>query len=79
MNRERGTDEVPPEDCDSAAENKGKGNKLSILAFRGGFHGRTTGCISCTNTRGKIKVQPKLSITQDFWDPVRSRFFKTFL
>jgi len=56
MNRERGTDEVPPEDCDAAAENKGKGNKLSILAFRGGFHGRTTGCISCTNTRGKIKV-----------------------
>lgn len=56
MNRERGTDEVSTQDCELAAENKGHGNNLSILAFRGGFHGRTTGCISCTNTRGKIKV-----------------------
>lgn len=56
MNRERGTDEVSDADCHSANENEGVGNKLSILAFRGAFHGRTFGCVSCTNTRGRIKV-----------------------
>ena len=56
MNRERGTDEVSEEELHLAAENEGDGNKLSILAFRGGFHGRTTGCISCTNTRGETKI-----------------------
>lgn len=56
MNRERGTDQVSDEDCFKANENIGEGNKLSILSFRGAFHGRTFGCISCTNTRGRIKV-----------------------
>ena len=56
MNRERGYDEVSDEDCYKANENIGEGNKLSILSFRGAFHGRTFGCISCTNTRGRIKV-----------------------
>ena len=56
MNRERGTDEVSDQECTNANENVGEGNKLSILAFRGAFHGRTFGCISCTNTRGRIKV-----------------------
>jgi 4-aminobutyrate aminotransferase/(S)-3-amino-2-methylpropionate transaminase len=56
MNRERGTDEVSNDDCQLANENQGHGNKLSILAFRGAFHGRTFGCASCTNTRGRIKV-----------------------
>lgn len=56
MNRERGTDEVSDAECSASNENDGEGNKLSILAFRGAFHGRTFGCISCTNTRGRIKV-----------------------
>jgi len=56
MNRERGTDEVGDEEQYNSNENVGEGKKLSILAFRGAFHGRTFGCISCTNTRGRIKV-----------------------
>jgi len=56
MNRERGTDFVSDEECSASNENSGIGKKLSILAFRGAFHGRTFGCISCTNTRGRIKV-----------------------
>lgn len=56
MNRERGTDEVSDADCDAANFNKGDGNKLSIMSFTGAFHGRTFGCASCTNTRGRIKV-----------------------
>ena len=55
MNRERGTDQISAEDCARALENKGEANKLSVLAFRGGLHGRTIGCISCTYTRGVIK------------------------
>ena len=56
MNRERGTDNVTDEECTNSNENIGEGKKLSIMAFRGAFHGRTVGCISCTNTRGRIKV-----------------------
>ena len=56
MNRERGTDEVGDAEQLASNENVGEGKKLSILAFRGAFHGRTFGCISCTNTRGRIKV-----------------------
>jgi len=56
MNRERGTDEVDEDEQYNSNENVGEGRKLSILAFRGAFHGRTFGCISCTNTRGRIKV-----------------------
>ena len=56
MNRERGTDEVGEDEQYNSNENVGEGRKLSILAFRGAFHGRTFGCISCTNTRGSIKV-----------------------
>jgi len=56
MNRERGTDEVGEDEQYNSNENVGEGRKLSILAFRGAFHGRTFGCISCTNTRGRIKV-----------------------
>ena len=60
MNRKRGTDEVSDADCLAANENVGKGNDLAILAFRGAFHGRTFGCASCTNTRGRIKVNNRL-------------------
>jgi len=56
MNRERGTDNVTDEECSNSNENIGEGKKLSIMAFRGAFHGRTVGCISCTNTRGRIKA-----------------------
>lgn len=56
MNRERGFDNIGDEECHASNENVGEGKKLSILAFRGAFHGRTVGCISCTNTRGRIKV-----------------------
>ena len=60
MNRERDTDEVGDEEQYNSNENDGEGKKLSILAFRGAFHGRTFGCISCTNTRGRIKVTVRL-------------------
>ena len=56
MNRQRGTDHVDPDEIAAANENQGEGNKLSILSFRGAFHGRTIGCISCTNSKGDIKV-----------------------
>ena len=56
MNRQRGTDQVEPDEIAAANENQGEGNKLSILSFRGAFHGRTIGCISCTNSKGDIKV-----------------------
>ena len=57
MNRERGTSDVSTEECLRSNDNFGEGNKLSILAFKGAFHGRTCASISCTNTpSSKIKV-----------------------
>ena len=57
MNRERGTSDVSAEECLRSNDNFGEGNKLSILAFKGAFHGRTCASISCTNTpSSKIKV-----------------------
>lgn len=55
MNRERGTDEISEEDTEASNMNQGPGNKLCIMSFKGAFHGRTFGCASCTNTRGRIK------------------------
>ena len=57
MNKERGTSDVSAEECLRSNDNFGEGNKLSILAFKGAFHGRTCASISCTNTpSSKIKV-----------------------
>ena len=75
MNRERGTDNVTDEECSNSNENVGEGKKLSIMAFRGAFHGRTVGCISCTNTRGRIKViYNSKNIESVFLTRIKNRF-----
>ena len=62
MNRKRGTENVSQEEISAANENGGEGNNLSILSFRGAFHGRTIGCISCTNSKGDIKITVVLKV-----------------
>jgi 4-aminobutyrate aminotransferase/(S)-3-amino-2-methylpropionate transaminase len=40
------------DELDSTMANASPGSpKLSILAFKGGFHGRTVGLLSCSNSR----------------------------
>ena len=40
------------EEIDSTMKNQAPGApKLSILPFKGGFHGRTVGLLSCSNSR----------------------------
>ncbi len=47
--RETGKEEFSADEL--AAAMRGEGPKLSILTFGGGFHGRTIGMLSCSNSR----------------------------
>ena len=53
MQKQRGDRvEFTQEEIDSTMKNQAPGApKLSILAFKGGFHGRTVGLLSCSNSR----------------------------
>merc|ERR1712002_196748 len=50
--RRSGRTEFTPEELQSVLKHEAPGSpKLSILAFKGGFHGRTVGLLSCSNSR----------------------------
>jgi len=53
MHRERGgRKDFTPQELKSVLQHQAPGSpKLSILAFRGAFHGRTVGLLSCSNSR----------------------------
>jgi len=53
MNNQRdGRTEFTSQELDSVLKHQAPGSpKLSILAFKGGFHGRTVGLLSCSNSR----------------------------
>ena len=53
MHKQRnGRVEFNSEEIDSTMLNQSPGSpKLSILAFKGSFHGRTVGLLSCSNSR----------------------------
>merc|ERR1712212_1263878 len=53
MNNQRdGRTEFTTEELQSTMKHQAPGSpKLSILAFKGGFHGRTVGLLSCSNSR----------------------------
>ena len=53
MDKQRGGREsFTQEELDSTMANKAPGSpKLSILSFKGCFHGRTVGLLSCSNSR----------------------------
>ena len=47
-----GRAEFTKEELETTMQHQSPGSpKLSILAFKGGFHGRTAGLLSCSNSR----------------------------
>ena len=73
MNRQRlsrhfSLENINTEEIYDSNENRGPAKNLSILAFRGGLHGRTVGAISCTNSFSRIKVcSVKLPKTNNYF------------
>jgi 4-aminobutyrate aminotransferase/(S)-3-amino-2-methylpropionate transaminase len=50
--RRNGRTDFTPEELSSVLKHQAPGSpKLSILSFKGGFHGRTLGLLSCSNSR----------------------------
>lgn len=57
MDKQRGDHPPAEEDLQSCMENKAPGSPpLTILSFRGAFHGRTLGVLSATHSKGIHKV-----------------------
>ena len=50
--RRGGRTEFTPEELNTVLKHEAPGSpKLSILSFKGAFHGRTVGLLSCSNSR----------------------------
>eukprot|EP00920_Eleutheroschizon_duboscqi_P023605 GHVT01058800.1.p1 GENE.GHVT01058800.1~~GHVT01058800.1.p1 ORF type:complete len:263 (-),score=17.11 GHVT01058800.1:5001-5789(-) len=53
----RGPWDYSTDEFNSAAENRSPGSSsCSVLSFKGGFHGRTLGALSCTRTKSLYKI-----------------------